>query len=203
LTVLSRLRTKALFLRKFKHVLKRLRRLRRLNNGALSRRESLTAASSAGPKPKGRAIQMFKRKHIIFGGLLAVATGAALFSSDGPARLDAYPAPSKTTGKDVSELEEKLHGIWIGHGGCVGEFTFRAGIYERRNEGPAGVKSSGSWEIRWDALPPTLILKCTKSRFKEMVGKTLEVKVVQLDDKTFSYQSPEDDQPTVFTRKSE
>ena len=44
--------------------------------------------------------------------------------------------------------------------------------------------------MRWNALPPTLVLSCKTSDDPDFVGKTLEVKLTQLDDDTLAYQFP-------------
>ena len=40
--------------------------------------------------------------------------------------------------------------------------------------------------MRWDALPPTLVLTCRTSDVKDEVGKTIEVRLIQLDDKSLA-----------------
>jgi len=78
-------------------------------------------------------------------------------------------------------LETLLHGNWDGLG-CDGEMTFRAdGTYEARHVGPSGWNSSGTWDVRWDALPPTLVLARKTSDAPGYSGTTLEVKIVELD----------------------
>ena len=69
-----------------------------------------------------------------------------------------------------------------------GTVTFEPdGAYVWRNFGPAGMNSAGKWEVRWDALPATLILNCKTSDDDDDVGKALELKITQLDESTFSY----------------
>ncbi len=59
-------------------------------------------------------------------------------------------------------LERKLHGQWQG-GPCAGELTLRAdGTFEREHYSPGNRKLSGTWAVRWDALPPALALTCKK-----------------------------------------
>jgi len=92
-------------------------------------------------------------------------------------------------GSDPAGLERKLHGAWIGQGPCAGYLTLRAdGTYEHRNYGPGGANLRGAWTVRWDALPPTLVLTCKTSDDKDYIGKTWEVKVIQLDEDVLVYQ---------------
>ena len=105
-------------------------------------------------------------------------------------------------------LEKKLHGAWEADDmDCVGDLTLRAdGTFERKHYSPGNNTLTGTWEVRWNALPPTLVLTCKTSdepdRFS--VGKTLEVKVIQLNDEAlaYEYEDPKlrDGQPIRFTR---
>jgi hypothetical protein len=90
---------------------------------------------------------------------------------------------------DLAALTAKLHGEWNGQGPCEGRIVFQANCtYERIHHGPGGVNSTGTWKVRWDALPPTLILRCKTSDDPAKCGQTLEVKLIQLDDGDFAYQ---------------
>lgn len=85
--------------------------------------------------------------------------------------------------QDLAALEEKLHGAWDGQGPCDGGLLLRAdGTYERTRFGPAGSNATGTWELRWDALPPTLVLTYATFDDPDYVGTTYEVKLIQLDD---------------------
>jgi hypothetical protein len=104
---------------------------------------------------------------------------------------------ARTTGKPQEPsvaLEKKLHGAWEADDmDCVGDLTLRAdGTFERQHYSPGNNKLAGTWEMRWDALPPTLVLTCKTSdepdRFS--VGKTSEVKVIQLDNEYLAYEFP-------------
>jgi len=104
-------------------------------------------------------------------------------------------------------LEKKLHGAWECERDCVGDLTFRAdGTFDRLRYSPGNYKLTGTWEMRWNALPPTLVLTCKTSNESDRfsVGKTLEVKVVQLNDEAlaYEYEDPKlrDGQPIRFTR---
>jgi len=90
--------------------------------------------------------------------------------------------------KELATLEQKLLGAWKGQIGCDGRLLFRAdGTYEFKEYGPAPDDSAGTWKVRWDALPPTLVLTCKTSEVPEEVGKTMEVKLIQLDDKSLAF----------------
>lgn len=91
-------------------------------------------------------------------------------------------------------LERKLHGDWKGPA-CGGDWTFAAdGTYVAEHYSPGDNKLSGTWKVRWNALPPMLILNCKTSDDPDGLpaGQTWEVKLVQLDDETLAYQWPED-----------
>ena len=79
-------------------------------------------------------------------------------------------------------LEKKLHGEWKG-GPCMGDWTFVAdSTFALKNYSPGGDSFTGVWQVRWDALPPTLILTFKTSDAPEhfKVGQTWEVKLIQL-----------------------
>ena len=46
--------------------------------------------------------------------------------------------------------------------------------------------SAGTWKVRWDALPPTLVLTCKTSEIPDEVGKTTQVRLIKLDDKSLA-----------------
>jgi hypothetical protein len=90
--------------------------------------------------------------------------------------------PAAARGKQLAALEQKLVGAWKGRGGCAGDFVCRAdGTYERTAFGPAASDTAGTWEVRWDALPPTLVLTCAASEVPEEVCKVTELKLLRLD----------------------
>jgi hypothetical protein len=56
---------------------------------------------------------------------------------------------------------------------------------------------AGTWFLRWDVLPPTLVLKCKTSDFKkkdasraDYAGTIEELKVVELSDHALVYRFP-------------
>jgi hypothetical protein len=116
---------------------------------------------------------------------IAVVSAAVLLV--GLAQVVVAVPAGKERAKDLAALEEKMLGDWKGQTGCAGDFFFRAdGTYELKRHGPAGHDLAGTWKIRWDALPPTLVLTCKSSDVDEEVGVTREVKLVQLDDKNLA-----------------
>jgi len=89
-------------------------------------------------------------------------------------------------GTEKPPVEATLHGEWKG-GACQGTFIFKAdGTYQLKQWSPGNYSLSGTWAIRWDALPPTLVLKCKESSHKEYVGRAWEMKVPQLDGESLS-----------------
>jgi hypothetical protein len=106
-------------------------------------------------------------------------------------------------GKELAVLEKKILGAWKGQTGCDGKFLFRAdGTYELREYGPAQYDSAGSWKVRWDALPPTLVLTCKTSEIPDEVGKTTEVKLIKLNDRSLAieYANQNGNPPGHYTR---
>src|SRR6266511_2288512 len=70
----------------------------------------------------------------------------------------------KDQGMELAVLEQKLLGAWKGQTPCTGNFYFRAdGTYELKGHGPGLSDFAGTWKVRWDALPPTLLLTCKTS----------------------------------------
>jgi hypothetical protein len=106
-------------------------------------------------------------------------------------------------GKELAVLEKKMLGAWKGQTGCDGNFLFRAdGTYELTEYGPAPYDSAGTWQVRWDALPPTLVLTCKTSEIPDEVGKTTEVKLIKLDDNSLAieYANQNGSPPGHYTR---
>jgi hypothetical protein len=104
--------------------------------------------------------------------------------------------------KDVTPLEHKLHGAWKGQGVCDGLIIFESnGTYRRMHYGPGNNSNSGKWEVRWDALPPTLILQCKKSDWDQEIGKIFELKIIKLDNSAFSYTFQNEEAPARYLRE--
>jgi hypothetical protein len=99
----------------------------------------------------------------------------------------------------LAALEHKLLGTWLGPA-CGGDYTFNAdGTYAMHNFTPGQKTLTGTWFIRWDSLPPTLVVTCKTSDFTrtggseyQYLGKPLELRIVQLDDQLFIYHYPGD-----------
>ena len=116
--------------------------------------------------------------------LIALAASLIVIAS---ASAEACDKPKETP----ITLERKLHGQWES-GPCVGELTLRPdGTFERSHYSPGGNKLTGTWAVRWNALPPTLSMTCEASDEPNFVGKTSEFKLTQLDDDTLAYERPE------------
>jgi uncharacterized protein (TIGR03067 family) len=88
-------------------------------------------------------------------------------------------------------LERKLHGAWRGPA-CGGDWTFAAdGTFDAEHFSPGGSTLSGTWEVRWDALPPTLVRTCKTSDDPDLVGKKWESRLIELGDEALAYQDPD------------
>ena len=113
------------------------------------------------------------------------------------------PPPAAKPERDMAALEKKPLGEWSGQGPCVGGLTLGAdGTFKRTLHGPGGNNSAGTWAVRWDALPPTLVLTCTTSDSPAYLRKT-EVKLVRLDDGGLAFTHPDSPKPareTCFSR---
>jgi hypothetical protein len=114
-----------------------------------------------------------------------VAAAAVLLV--GVAQVVLAERPGKERWKDLTPLEQKLLGTWKGRTTCDGRLVFRAdGTYELTEYGPAHDDSKGTWKVRWGSQPATLVLTCTASEIPGEVGKTMEVKLLQVDDKSLA-----------------
>jgi hypothetical protein len=110
------------------------------------------------------------------------------------------PLPADRLKEVPPAVERKFIGEWEGKGGCVGVLTLKAdGTYERRHYGPGNATLEGTWAVRWNALPPTMILTCTSASADVFVGNKLEVKVIHLDEKVLNFQAS-DEGITQFKR---
>lgn len=98
--------------------------------------------------------------------------------------------PETGKGDQLAALEKMLLGTWDGPA-CGGDFTFNPdGTYELTSFTPGNNTLTGTWELRWDAIPPTLVLTCKTSDLKkkdptrqeyEYLGKAQAVKVLELN----------------------
>jgi len=96
----------------------------------------------------------------------------------------ARSAAAETPKNSLVMLEKKLCAAWKGESACQGDLTLRAdGTFEKTRCGPGSDDFAGTWEVRWDALPPTLVMTCKTSTDPAAVGKKDEVRLIKLDDK--------------------
>ena len=126
---------------------------------------------------------------------------AFLFSISG---ITIAQQPDVSNMKDgLVALEGKLHGEWKGPP-CGGDWVFHVdGTFAVEHYSPGNNKLTGTWELRWNALPPTLILVLKTSDAPERikVGETWEVKLVRLDDEALAYVRPQNsDRPITWKR---
>jgi hypothetical protein len=125
---------------------------------------------------------------VALGGLFALAfTTVQAANERAPATSLRRAAQSQQTAESkkadrITELEKKLHGTWYGPD-CGGDYAFAAdGAFQLKNFTPGQNTLSGTWSIRWDALPPTLVILCKTADFEgyELLNKPLEVKLLEL-----------------------
>jgi hypothetical protein len=90
-----------------------------------------------------------------------------------------------------SDLERLLWGSWKGPA-CSGDWAYQAdGTFAAKHYSPGDNQLTGTWEVRWNALPPTLVRTCETSDDPELVGKTWELRLIQLDGEALAYQYPD------------
>jgi len=109
--------------------------------------------------------------------------------------------PAAAKGDELKALERELLGEWVG-GPCVGNYRFHAdGTYELRHFTPGGNTLAGRWSLRWNALPPTLLLNCTSSDFRAKdptlteyayLNQALPVRLLELDERKLVLAFPAD-----------
>lgn len=110
---------------------------------------------------------------------------------------------------ELVALEKKLLGHWKGPA-CAGDYTFNSdGTFELTHFTPGSNTLTGLWSIRWDALPPTLVLTCKTSDYMtkdptrpeyEYLGKARESKLVELNDNEFAHRYSGDKSASRYTR---
>jgi hypothetical protein len=99
-------------------------------------------------------------------------------------------------------LQKKLHGKWKGQSACQGDLILRAdGTFEKPHCGPGDDTFTGAWEMRWDALPLTLVMTCKTSSDPTAVGKKDEVKLIRLDEKELVVSYPSSDFEWQYSRE--
>jgi hypothetical protein len=126
--------------------------------------------------------------------IIAMIVSMSTFAATAAASADESPA----------ELEAKLLGNWRG-GPCMGVLQFsKDGTFERRHYSPGGNEITGTWKLKWNALPPklTLTVKTSDDPKAFPLGKVWELKLVGLDAKSLSYQIEGDDRSTSYRRQT-
>ena len=134
--------------------------------------------------------------------LCVSATIVLLIPAHSPAQeVPASIAAIAEKGNGVTALEKKLFGTWYGPD-CGGDYTFHAdGTFQVRHYSPGNNNLTGCWAIRWDALPPTLLLTYETSDIRKRspdrpefvyLDKTREPKILELNGEILVYQFPGD-----------
>jgi hypothetical protein len=108
-------------------------------------------------------------------------------------------------------LKQKLLGTWYGPD-CGGDYNFKPdGTFDLNNFTPSQNTLSGTWSIRWDALPPTLVVTCKSSDFTKKdptrpeyayLRKPQEFKILELNGDALSLLIPTSEWITHYTRKA-
>ncbi len=129
--------------------------------------------------------------------------------SAAPPAADEEIPPGPSRGAELVLLEKRLHGTWKGPA-CGGDATFRPdGTYELKHFTPGNNTLTGTWSIRWNALPPTLIVTCRTSDFQTkdptreeyaFLGRPREAKLLELDRETLAYRFDGATSETRFER---
>ncbi len=97
----------------------------------------------------------------------------------------------------LCRVEATLYGEWTSEQDCVGGLTVRAdGTFGRTRYGPGGASLTGTWTVKWDALPPVLVLTCQTSTDKDYAGQVWEAKLTRLDAETLVCQLSKDAEVT-------
>jgi hypothetical protein len=97
-------------------------------------------------------------------------------------------------GKLLTALEQKILGAWTGQTGCAGGFLLRSdGTYELTGYGPAPYDSAGTWKVRCDTRPATLVLTCRASEIPQEIGQTSELRLIEVDTDRFAVQRGKQD----------
>jgi hypothetical protein len=102
----------------------------------------------------------------------------------------AVPVSTQASGGDAAAADGRaIHGAWRGTGPCDGSLELRAdGTFTRQHFSPGDNRLAGSWAVRWDDEPPTLVLTCESSDEPAHVGRAVEVKIVRLDGEALVYE---------------
>ena len=138
---------------------------------------------------------------------------AILLQISAPSPAQEIPASNAAIaekGDPLAALERKLLGTWLGPA-CGGDYTYHAdGTFSVAYFTPGQNNLTGTWSIRWDAIPPTLLLTYKTSDIRtqdpdriefEYLGKTREAKVHELNGESLVYRFPGDEWIWHFTRR--
>jgi hypothetical protein len=152
---------------------------------------------------------------VLFALLLEIAA-APVSGGKSPATAQNVAAASRPAGSakggELTALEKKLLRTWQGPD-CGGDFTFNAdGTFDVQSFTPGQNILTGTWSLRWDALPPTLLLTFKTSDFKKKypgepeykyVGKTLEAKLLELSSDALAFKVPDTEWDWRGVRRAE
>src|SRR5207245_1303283 len=98
--------------------------------------------------------------------LLAAGCVVLLVAAITSADAQKKPGGEGTRGEPVPPQKQIL-GLWRG-GPCEGDFDFRGnGTFDLTNFTPGRNHLTGTWSIRVDTVPPTLLLTYKTSDFKK------------------------------------
>jgi len=147
--------------------------------------ETSQAPRSSNEHPRKADMKLITAACLLIALLLPLATAAPSAAT-----------PTTKPTRDLAALEQKILGFWQGPA-CGGDYTFNPdGTFVMENFTPGQNRLTGTWSIRWDALPPTLLVTCKTSDFKkkvpdraeyESLGKSREFKLLELNDKSLTY----------------
>jgi hypothetical protein len=154
---------------------------------------------------KDDRVRFREEKYVIDGQAAAVRDKAEVFTAVRKGRGAVLVGDQGTEllrADDATALTKNLRGEWTSNLDCFGDITFDTdGTYSWLHYGPGDATVVGKWSVRWDALPPTLVLASTASNDKDYIGMTKEWKVLQLGGKRLVCQYP-DGGKVEFTREA-
>jgi hypothetical protein len=107
--------------------------------------------------------------------------------------IAAAPMPVKQGKDSTAALEQLLIGEWIGKP-SVGDIVFREdGTFAQKNYWPRESVFEGTWKVKWETLPPTLILTAKTSTDEKQIKRTIERQITRLDDQEFQFTADKED----------
>ena len=108
-------------------------------------------------------------------------------------------------------MEKRLLGTWNGPA-CGGDYTFNAdGTFDVQNFTPGRNRLTGTWFVRWDALPPTLVVTCKTCDFTKMdptrpeyryLDKAREFKLLELNGDALALWTPGDEWVSHYSHET-